>query len=181
MTLTGENRSSKVIAVPAWLCPLQTSHGLTCFRCRSLRSDRPMTNGLIHGTALRTMINVKYSFVSLSKHTDFRLWEGTNVPCLHVSSLPLLYVTSVHLSVFHPCLLFHTTTFTVLTSFSVAKYSYQKDQRAKFFCPQTVSRFFLCSEIIAVCPENSRKHRNSLCRQNAEYFNVNSVCTYSNN
>jgi len=80
-------------------------------------------------------------------------------------------------SLYHPRLLFHTTRFTVLTSFSFANYSNQKDQRAKFFCPQTVSRFFLSSEIIAVWPENSRKHRNSLCGQNAEYFNVYSICT----
>jgi len=90
------------------------------------------------------------------------------------SSATLCYVCP---SLLHPRLLFYTTRFTVLTSFSFANYSYQKDQRAKFFCPQTVSRFFLSSEIIAVCPENSRKHRNSLCGQNAECFNVYSICT----
>jgi hypothetical protein len=51
MKLTGENRQLGEKPVPVPLCPPQNPHGLTRDRTPGLRSGRPATNRLSHGTA----------------------------------------------------------------------------------------------------------------------------------
>jgi hypothetical protein len=79
MKLTGENRQLGEKPVPVPLCSPQMSHGFHLWSNPCLRSERPATNRLSHGTAnkeqlLTTEQNKCYWYIMKQYNSQFVVW-----------------------------------------------------------------------------------------------------------
>jgi len=83
MIPTGGNRSTLGKPVSVSLCQLQTSHGLTWYRTRPPRDERPATNRLRHGTALmmHSLLNSTQNFSSYRRENTIHKGKAHPTTC----------------------------------------------------------------------------------------------------